>query len=158
MTSADFAALAKVEQAFGRCRRPRHFADHTHCEECAEHDALLRERDVSSLKLADVGNPGWDPICFISDEGFLYYLPALARLALQPSTEPYGRYGAQFAWHLRSDGRGNDRWRACTSAQRQAVGFFLRHLIETRADLADEVAASDDLLAALAYWTDEGAT
>ena len=47
---------------------PDHFTDYTHCCECAEHDELLRARDRETLALEDVGNAGWDPICFVTAE------------------------------------------------------------------------------------------
>ena len=75
----DDEILSVVTQAFGECHRPEHFTNYTHCCECAEHDDLLRSRDRVTLSIADVGNAGWDPICFVTNEGFQYYLPALVR-------------------------------------------------------------------------------
>ena len=153
--SSDAQILQIVQQAFAGCRRPEHFTNHTHCEECAEHDEVLRSRDVGSLRLEDVGNAGWDPICFISPEGFAYYLPALARLALAQPVEPQGWYGVQLIFHLRGDGRRNQRMLGCTPEQRRAVVAFLRHFIETRASLADGCLCTDDLLQAIEIWSDE---
>lgn len=40
--------------------------------------------------IEQLGYPGWDPICFINtNEGFQYYLPALARLCLKTGEEYY---------------------------------------------------------------------
>ncbi len=80
--TTDKEILERINQAFAASPRPEHFTNHTHCCECFEHDKLLRSRDGDTLGMNDVGNPGWDPICFISPEGFAYYLPALARLTL----------------------------------------------------------------------------
>ena len=88
--SSDAQVLETIQQAFASSPRPRHFTNYTHCSECAEHDEVLRSRDVQTLRIEDVGNPGWDPICFISPEGFAYYVPALARLALAQPVEPHG--------------------------------------------------------------------
>jgi hypothetical protein len=63
---ADTEALGILDAAFGPCPRPEHFTNDKHCEECAEHDELLRNRDRDTLTVADVGNPSWDPICFIT--------------------------------------------------------------------------------------------
>jgi hypothetical protein len=153
--SSDAQILGRVQQAFAKCRRPLHFTNHTHCEECAEHDELLCSHDICSLRIEDVGNPGWDPICFTSPKGFAYYLPALARLALTEPVQPYGWYGVQLLFHLCSDGRRNERVLACTPGQRRAVVEFLRHLIETRAALADSYLCTDDLFQAIEIWTDE---
>ncbi len=152
---SDAQILQRVQQAFAKRRRPRHFTNHTHCEECAEHDEILRSRDIYSLRMEDVGNPGWDPICFMSPEGFAYYLPALARLALGTPDEPHSWYGVQLLFHLCSDGRRNERLLACTLEQRRVVVDFLRHLVETRATLADSYGASDDLLRAIEIWSNE---
>jgi hypothetical protein len=65
----DDAILSVVAAAFDECQRPKHFTDYTHCCECAEHDVLLRSRNRGTLTVADVGNPGWDPLCFVTNEG-----------------------------------------------------------------------------------------
>jgi hypothetical protein len=41
----DTEALGILDAAFGPCPRPEHFTNDKHCEECAEHDELLRNRD-----------------------------------------------------------------------------------------------------------------
>ena len=152
-TDADI--LQKVLQAFSGCRRPEHFTDFAHCEECAEHDEVLRSRDIHTLRIEDVGNPGWDPICFISTAGFAYYLPALARLALAETDYAHGWYGGQLLFHLCSDGRRNQRLLACTPDQRRVVVEFLQHLLETRASVADNELRADDLFQAIEIWSDE---
>ena len=152
---SDAQILKKIKQAFAGCRRPEHFGDYTHCAECAEYDEVLRSRDVRTLLIEDVGNSASDPICFITSQGFAYYLPALVRLALDDPTEPHGWYGAQLLFHLCGDGRENRRILACAPDQRRAVAEFLRHLVETRAVLADNYCCTEDLLQALEIWSPE---
>ena len=152
---SDADILQAVQQAFAGCLRPEHFTDCTHCEECAEHDEVLRSRDVHTLQIKDVGNPGWDPICIASPEGFAYYLPALTRLALAEPDDAHGWYGTQLLWHLLRDGRKNHRLLACTPMQRLAILQFLRHFVETRAALADSHCSTDDLFQAVEIWSDE---
>lgn len=154
MTS-DAVILQEVQQAFAGCRRPEHFTNFTHCEECAEHDELLRSRDIHTLRIEDVGNPGWDPICFATSEGFTYFFPALARLALAESDYAHGWYGTMLLSHLVGDGCRNRRVMACTPEQRKAVVQFLQHLVETRAAVADEYCSTDELFQALEIWSDE---
>src|SRR5262249_53720061 len=125
-----------------------------HCSECAEHDSLLRSKDVHSLSLTDVGNAGWDPICFISPAGFAYYLPALARLALAPGQEPFGWYGCQLAFHLCQDGPRNGRVIHSPLDQGRAVTALLAHIIETRAEAAEQSSCADRLLQAHSIWSD----
>lgn len=151
----DAQVLRKVQEAFTGCPRPEHFTDFTHCEECAEHDEVLRSRDVDTIRIEDVGNAGWDPICFITTEGFAYYMPALARLALAEPIEPYGWYGDQLISHLCLDGRKNRRFMSCTPKQRHAIVEFLRHLVDTRSALADSHLCADELFQAIEIWSDE---
>ncbi|WP_235576805.1 hypothetical protein, partial [Pseudoalteromonas sp. P1-9] len=45
------------------------------------HNDNLQARDNDSLSFSDVGNFTYSPISFLNLEGFLYFLPGLARLA-----------------------------------------------------------------------------
>lgn len=153
--ASDTEILQTIKQAFKGCRRPEHFTNYTHCEECAEHDEVLRSREIDTLRIEDVGNIGWDPICFTSSEGFAYYFPALARLALAEPEHAHDWYGAQLLSHLLGDGRKNRRFMACTPEQRRAVVQFLQHLVETRAALVDSYRGTDDLFQTLEIWSDE---
>jgi hypothetical protein len=150
---SDSDVLHEVRTAFAERVRPEHFTNFAHCEECAEHDELLRSRDVDSLSLPDVGNPGWDPICFITPPGFAYYLPALARLVLDSEeSDAVSWYGSQLLFHLCSDGADNARVKECSIAERNAVAVLLRHIAETRAELIDRSLSADQLFEALRYW------
>ena len=110
---------------------------------------------MDSLCIEDVGNPGWDPVCFTSPQGFAYYLPAFVRLALAEPVEPHDWYGSQLLFHLCSDGPRNERILACSVQQRRAVVAFLRYLVETRAQLVDSHLCSAELFQAIEYWSDE---
>jgi len=147
-----------VKEAFALRRRPVHFTNFKHCDECAEHDQLLRSRDLDSLSYDDVGNPGWDPICFVSEEGFAYFMPALARLALSGQAESHDWYGSQLLFHLCYDGPNNRRLLACAPEQRRAVVALLEHIVETRAKLADDHNATDALFQAIDIWSNESPT
>lgn len=91
-------AVQKVREAFRDAPRPEGlFIDGTcRCEECEEHNRTLSSHDVDSITLEELGNPGWDPICFASDAAFLYYMPAMFRLAF----EDEGYYIYQLLFHL----------------------------------------------------------
>ena len=134
--AGDAELLEAVRRACQGEPRPARFTDSGHCCECAEHDAALRAATPGTIGLETLGNPGWDPICFITPEGFRYYLPGLARLAL-------GRGGAyyldQFLFHLTCPGRID----ALTAAQRAAVLALLAHIA---AVMRLEVEAYDDLV------------
>ena len=132
--------------------KPAHFTNDRHCCECAEHDATLVAYDVNSIGLEQLGNPGWDPLCFVSPEGFLYYLPALIRLTLDTMEKPQERYLDQFLFHLIRDGTDNDVVRACSPEQRTRVAAFLAYLIDQYSAELDECTYSDDMLTAYDMW------
>jgi hypothetical protein len=74
---SDSEVLSRIDAAFASVRKPEHFTNYEHCEECREHDELLRTRDRQTLDLKDVGNICWQPISFSSGQGVAYYFPAL---------------------------------------------------------------------------------
>ena len=150
MTDMDVVAL--VDAAFADCLRPEHFTNHSHCSECAEHDDLLRSRDRNTLKVEDVGNPGWDPLCFATDEGFKYYVPALVRLALREPLPSVDWYFPQLLFHLTYKDGEVRRLPSCSDQQRDAVGLFLRHVQETRKALIMDHLCEDKLKEAIASW------
>ena len=118
--------LRAIERAFADVVRPEHFTNYEHCDECFEHDETLRGSTPATIGLAELGNGGWDPICYISVQGFHYYFPALARLALGQDQD---WYLDQFLFHLQWP---PERISDMTSAQRAAVRPFLEHLFESR--------------------------
>ena len=152
--STDTAVLAEIDSVFGDAIRPEHFTDFTHCEECAEHDSLLRMRDRASLRLEVVRNPGWDPICFCSAEGIAYYFPTLARFALAEPSPAYGWYAEQLLFHLYSGFTENRFFQYCSVTQRHAVAKLLAHIIESNGALIDSSASADDFLRCHELWSD----
>lgn len=151
--ASDNEILQAVREAFAGCPRSEHFTNYKHCVECAEHDELLRARDIDTLRIEDVGNVCSDPICFITVEGFLYYLPALARLALDQPVDDNDWYASSLLFHLCGDGPNNRKVQACTPEQRRVIWDFLNHLVETRSALADHSYSADHLLEALEIWS-----
>ena len=145
------ALLAKFDAAFGAISKPEHFTDYTHCSECAQHDELLRTRDRDTLQIEDVGNRGWDPLCFSSDEGIAYYMPALLRLTLATETL---WYRDQLLFHL-SEGAATESFRRfCNAQQRQAVAGLLAYFIESRSNLGDSCAEEENLVRLHERWSD----
>jgi hypothetical protein len=49
--SPDERILQIVRDAFASVPRPEHFTNYRHCDECYEHDELLRQRDRDSLTI-----------------------------------------------------------------------------------------------------------
>jgi hypothetical protein len=133
LTSAPPELLARVQQAFDQVPRPEHFTNYTHCCECFEHDETLRAATPDTIGLPELGNAGWDPICFISVEGFHYYMPALARLALGRGPE---YYLDQFLGHLRWP---PERIARMTADQRAALHHLLEYIFDTRFEEIEEL-------------------
>jgi hypothetical protein len=109
------------------------------------------------LAIQDVGSQAWNPITMCTAEGFTYYLPALARLALDPVPKGWDWYGYIILFELRYDGPRNVRWQACDTSQRQAVCKLLEHLYQTRQDDISLYNCEYELLEALEIWSDRGA-
>jgi hypothetical protein len=134
--------------------KPEHFGNYQHCCECAEHDRTLSEFDRNSIGLEQLGNPGWDPLCFAHPEGLVYYLPALIRITLDTISTPSEQYLGQFLFHLIKDGPGNTFVEACSHEQRQFVAAFLEYLIEHHTvELHEDTMTSQDVLRAHEIWS-----
>lgn len=155
MTRTDSEILNLFVTAFAGAPRPEHFTNYAHCCECAEHDAVLMDRDRATLAIEDVGGQGWNPITMATPQAFAYYLPALARLALDPVPDAWDWYGYIILFELRRDGPRNDRWLHCTSPQRRAVVALIEHLFETRAAEIELYNCGHELLETVAIWSNQ---
>ena len=107
--------------------KPEHFTNYTHCEECLEHDETLLSSTIDSIGLDELGNPGWDPICFSTVEGIMYYMPAFIRLSLSTMNDEF--YLEQFLFHLESNGKDNNLVQACNTEQREFIKKFIEYVI-----------------------------
>ena len=112
MTRVDI--LTEVKKQFGNVPRPGMFTGGTcKCEECLAHEEEMRTFDADNLPLDKLNNPGWDPICFASDEAFVYLLPGLVKLVLDHADD----YLQQFLFHIEQP----DRVKTLSLAQAQAL-------------------------------------
>lgn len=149
----DEEVLRKISEAFSEVKKPEHFTNFTHCDECKEHDDTLRARTRETLQRQDLGNAGWDPISFCGGEGIGYLFPTLARFSLLPSVwRDYGWYGAQLLSHLSYHGAENKFLIWCSPAQREAVTELLNHILKTRSEAVSQYGYDDELLNALHAW------
>jgi len=158
MTQED--VLSMIEGAFHNAKRPEHFTIYDHCEECADHDKVLLSRDRTTLSLADVSNPAWNPIDFLTPEGFLYYFPALAKLALSNG-------GAEFLsmfvpFHLYSALKNESirhphRWLSALSQEQcNAILIFARFVASHKRDrVVAQAVNPEELDRAVAFWEAE---
>ena len=150
--TTDSETVAVIDGAFGPLKRPEHFTNYRHCEECLEHDQTLLSRPREQLTLEQLGMPGWDPVTFCTPEAKAYLLPVLARLVLAEPEERYGWYGPQLLNHLYAAYEYNELWQFCSSTQREAVALLLLHIINTRAELIDSYVCADEFLRCHELW------
>jgi hypothetical protein len=133
--------------------KPLHFTDYRHCCECAEHDQTLLAFDRDSIGWDQLGSPGWDPLCFSSPEGLVYYTPALIRLTLDGIENQSKSYLDQLLFHLIQDGKNNRLVTTCNTEQRNFIADFLEYLIINYAQQIGEATfLSDDILRAHEIW------
>lgn len=154
--SSDVEILDRVRGVFASCPRPERFTNHPFCGECEEHHETLASRDLDTLCFDDIGNGAWDPTTMATPEAFAYYMPALARLALDDPHPTWGWFGPQLLFQLERDGPRNERWQAMTAAQRATVVALLDHIVETRAELLDAYDATDELFRVRRIFEDAG--
>lgn len=145
--------LRRVSREFSEIPRPKEFTNPDHCCECADHDCTLQNFTPETISFNELGNPGWDPVCFMTDEAFKYFFPAFCRLAANGDHETW--YLDQFLFHLNYDGKRNSRWQSFDCYQRQLVREFLEALLETRAKEIEQNGDSDDLLTAIETWSED---
>ncbi len=132
--------LAKIQEVFCS-NKPTQFVDPNHCSECEDHNQVLLAHTLDTISLAELGNPAWDPICFVAQPGFKYYLPALARLSLGTGDH---YYLGQLLFHLNAD-----RIREFTRPEASAVADFLEALVESIPEEIDLNLDSDGVLACI---------
>ncbi len=120
--------MSEVQEAFGHLQRPDMFIRGTcGCGECLEHEAEMQTFTPDNLPLDKLDNPGWDPICFASNEAFAYFMPGLVKLVLDHADD----YIQQFIFHAEQP----ERLAALTPGQARALIYVLDFLVlhESRA-------------------------
>ena len=148
MTAAEVKEQAY--HAFGDLPRPRHFTNYQHCEECAVHDETLRSHDPRTISYEELGNPGWDPICFALPQAFLYYFPALVRLALDGRDRE--SYLDQFLFHVTYEGEESRFFKHFSREQRQVTLTTLCYIRERMKTEVAECMLGEQLTEAVDLW------
>jgi hypothetical protein len=147
----DWTAQAKL---LFNLPKPEHFCNYQHCCECAEHDQTLTNHDVDSIGLEQLVNPGWDPLCFSSAEGLMYYMPALIRMTLDTIDDPQQNYLDQLLFHLIYDGANNRLVTACSTDQRKFISDFLAYVLVSHTTKIEQgIFLADDLFRAHEIWS-----
>jgi len=131
--------------------KPNHFTSYKHCEKCAEHDETLKGADIDSIGLEELGNPGWDPICFCTDEGKKYYIPSFIRLSLDTVANEF--YLGQFLFHLEGDGDGNNLLISCNEEQKKFIASFVEYMINSHAKEIDDNLYAGEALKVYQMWS-----
>lgn len=120
------AVLTAVDRAFGAVPRPSIMVRNpNHCDECADHEAAMQGVTPQTVTLNEIGNMGWDPVCYLTDASYRYFMPGFARLVLH--TDDDCDYLDQFIFHLES--RLSDD--LFTGEQRTAIIGVIDYLKET---------------------------
>jgi hypothetical protein len=143
--------VEEAKNAFS-VEKPEHFTDFGHCEECAEHDETLRSSSVEEIGIEQLGNPGWDPICFSSAEGIKYYFPAMIRLSIETIEGEY--YFDQLLFHLGYSGKENRLLNSFTLRQKEFVARFLWYMISAYSFELEENLSADEALSIYALWSE----
>lgn len=134
-------ALARVVEAFADVPRPAEFGRGTcGCEECAEHERTLTSHTPETIGLTELGNAGWDPMCFASDAAFAWYMPAMVRLALTTDL-----YVDQLCFHLALPSRAEALTREQTLAVRDALWAYVEAAPPGELDPCDGYAIDEAL-------------
>lgn len=152
--------LSIIDNAYRDVPRPEHFTNYKHCEECAEHDNLLRSRDRATLTVRDLGSAGWNPIAFLTGEGFVYYFPALAKLALSSGGETFLSSFVPFhlyeALSVQENGRPHRWLPALSKEQCNAILSFVRFVADQKRNVMEPWAvAPEELYQVVKFWENE---
>jgi hypothetical protein len=125
-------------QIFAHRKKPDHFTNYKHCKECKVHDLTLINNSRENISFKELGNLSWNPISFSTIEGFLYYLPALARLAAGKGDK---YFLDQFLIHVNDDARIN----AFTVLEKKALTKYLKWLSNEMGDEIEYNMDTEDL-------------
>ncbi|MFC1684177.1 DUF6714 family protein [Pseudomonadota bacterium] len=140
--------------AFSECKRPDHFTNYLHCDECNEHDQTMRSATLETLDSKHLGCAGWAPFSFLTEEGFAYYMPRILELAITGKDNAHGElFLNDILFNLTPTDEYN-RFKHYTIEQSRSVLNALRYAKDNFLDELMDYAAEGDLDNAIAYWQD----
>jgi hypothetical protein len=143
----------QVYEAFGSFKKPQHSTNYTHCEECAEHDALLANVTRKSLSIDHIGTVAWSPVPFLVPEAMAYYFPRLAELAMLNVVNKEGDpYILQFI-NTMSSGPHNQQFVLFEKKHRQFVSALLQLIHQKHGELIRSHSWTDTLDKAILEWS-----
>jgi hypothetical protein len=145
--------VREAYRAFGTFTRPEHFTDHTHCPECAEHDQTMRSRPLSGIGVVQLGNPGWSPVPFLTEQAYGYVMPRMIELAVSSSVERPAE-SFVFAYLLAlTPAPEHRRLDYFTREQTAAVLQSLHHMRDQMMPVIEQQCCESDLAEAIEKWT-----
>lgn len=122
--------LEVIGRAFSGARPAQMVRNPKHCDECAEHEEVMQAVTPQTVSLEQAGSPAWDPVCYLTDEAYCYFMPGFARLTLGRGDD---YYLDQFLFHLESG-----RVACLDEEQCRAAADLLDYLYETKSDEIDD--------------------
>lgn len=139
----DQDLLSEVANAFGDVPRPARFLPDVGDYEFDDHDELLQSRTVETISSSDL-RWSWDPLASCCAQGVAYFFPAMAKIALEATDDPWDWYGEQMLFHLTYQGTENEFMRFCNLEQRAAVMHLIEHLLSTRTLFIEQYCLPED--------------
>ena len=121
---------------------------------------MLRSRDRATLQIKDVDNPGWNPIDFLTPEGFVYYFPALVRLALFSNGDAFLSSFVPFHLYEALTDKKREhphRWLSALSKEQcNAILSFVRFVVDQKRSVMESQAVDPEQLdQAVKFWENE---
>ncbi len=84
MNESDTFELEKINKAFSADGVRKLIRDPNHGSECLEAQKYLEALNPTNIELDDIGDRiGFDYFSMITDEGYVYFIPGLCRIALE---------------------------------------------------------------------------
>ena len=140
-------------KVFSDYKRPKHLTDHTHCEECADHDLALQNIDLMEFGPDQAGHIAWSPLPFMTASALGYFMPRLIEMALENSPN---RDGDPFITDfIRLVSKDDPRFALYTNEQKSTIYYTLQYISTHFMNIIEQEEYSVELLSAISAWTDK---
>lgn len=146
------ATIKNLYKEFSVYKRPEHFTDYKHCDECEEHDNTMRSATLKTLSSEHLGCVGWAPFSFLTEEGFAYYMPKIIELAANGELNIHGEpFVIQVILQLLPTNN-HDRFSRYSTSQCKAVYEALCLTSAVQHEAINNYCYDSDMEKALEYW------
>lgn len=149
----DTAEIIKQSyDAFSSFKRPKHFTNYKHCEECAEHDETMLSCQLSNLGPNEVGQPCWSPLPFLTEKALGYVMPRLIELAVSNSPNKDGdSFIFDFLLTI-TPNKKHDRFASYNKDQCDCIRNALQYIYTDLHDVSVEGCFEEELKNAIKLW------